>query len=108
MNHYDHHTICIKKVTGEILVRIDRVIVSSCLRIPHKEPYELWTFEESGCLYEKKKKDYDSIVAHTWLLRLALGGSRLPKPLTIEHVIKEITNIVFLLNRVKGNEHAFH
>ena len=36
------------------------------------------------------------------------GGSRLPKPLTIEHFIKEIADIILLLNRIKGNEHAFH
>ena len=30
-----------------------------------------------------------------------LGGSRLPKLLTIEHFIKEITDIVLLLNKEK-------
>ena len=28
--------------------------------------------------------------------------------MTIEHFIKEIADIVLLLNRIKGNEHAFH
>ena len=32
----------------------------------------------------------------------------MPKPLTIEHFIKEIVDIVLLLNRIKGNDHAFH
>ena len=41
-------------------------------------------------------------------MRLAEGGSRLPKPLKIKHFIKEIEDIVLLMNRVKGNDHAFH
>ena len=65
-------------------------------------------FEEEECMYVDRKKDYDSIVAQAWLLKLAKGGSRLPKPLTIENFIREIANIVLLLNRFKGNDHAFH
>lgn len=42
------------------------------------------------------------------MLRPNEGDSRLPKPLTIIHFIREIADIVFLLNRIKGNDHAFH
>ena len=98
VNHYDPNTRCIKKVLGEVLIRINRTSVSSDLEISHKDPYEPWTFEEYECLYCDKKKNYDSIVAQIWLLRLAEGGSRLPKPLTIEHFIKEIADSVLLLN----------
>ena len=59
-------------------------------------------------MYGDRKKYYDSIIAQTWLLKPAEGGSRLPKPLTIEHFIREIVDIVLLLNRVKGNDYAFH
>lgn len=59
-------------------------------------------------MYSGNKKSYDSIITQTWLLKPALGGSRLPKPLTIKHFIKEISDILFLLNRVKGNDHTFH
>ena len=107
-NHYDPNTRCIRKITREVLARIDRVTVSSYLKIPHKEPYEPWTLDEAEHLYSNNKKSYDSIVAQTWLLKLTLGGSRLPKTLTIEHFIKEIANIVLLLNKGKGNDHAFH
>ena len=106
-NHYDPNTRCIKEFSGEVLVRISETSVSSALRIPHKEPYEPWTFEKPEHLYCDRKKNYDSVVAQTWLLRPAEGGSRFPKPLTIEHFIKEIVDIMLLLNRVKGNARAF-
>lgn len=32
----------------------------------------------------------------------------MPKPLIIEHFCKDIADIVFLINRVKGNPHMFH
>lgn len=80
----------------------------STLKIPHKEPYEPWTFIEAEWLFEKNNKDYNSVVAQSWLLKPETGESRLPKPLTIEHFIKKIVDIVFLLNKVKGNEHDFH
>ena len=95
-------------VLGEVIVRINRTNVCSALAIPHKEPYEPWAFEEAERLYTEKKKSYDSVVAQSWLLKPLEGGSRLSKPLTIEHFIKEIANIMLLLNRLKGNEHAFH
>lgn len=107
-NHYDPISRCIRKVSGEVIVKIGRVSVYSAFRIPHKEPYEPWTFEEADRLYTQKKNSYDSKIAQSWLLKPAEGGSRLPKPLTIEHFMKKISDIVLLLNRVKGNEHAFH
>ena len=107
-NHYEPNTRCIKKILGEVIVKINRTSVYSAFRIPHREPYEPWTFEEAKHLYAKNKNSYDNKVAQSWLLKLAKGGSRLPKPLAIEHFIKEIANIIFLLNRVKENEHAFH
>ena len=107
-NHYDPNSRCIKKISREVVVRINRVSVYSTLKIPHKEPYEPWTFKEAKCLYADRKKNYDSIVAQSWLLKPFEGGSRLPKPLTIEHFIRDIVEIVLLINRVKGNDHAFH
>ena len=91
-----------------MIVKINRTSVNSAFRIPHKEPYEPWTFEKAECLYAANKSSYDTKIAQSWLLKPAEGGSRLPKPLTIEHFIKEIADIVPLLNRIKGNEHAFH
>ena len=41
-------------------------------------------------------------------LELVEGSSRLLEPLTFGHFIRELTNIVLLLNRVKCNDHAFH
>ena len=38
-NRYDPQNSCIRKTLGEILARIDRVIVIADLKIPHKEPY---------------------------------------------------------------------
>lgn len=35
-------------------------------------------------------------------------GSWLPKPLTRENFIMEVWDIVILLNRIKGNSHAFY
>ena len=107
-NHYDPSMRCIKKILEEVVVKINRTSVCSTLRIPHKELYEPWTFEEAKHLYADRKKSYDSIVAQYWLLKPKKGGSRLPKPLTIKHFIKEIADIVLLLNRIKWNEHAFH
>lgn len=107
-NRYDPNTRCIKKVSGEVLVRISRTSVSAALRVPDKEPYKPWTFEEFEHLYHDRKKEYDNIVAQTWLLRPAEGGSRLLKPLMIEHFIREIVDIVLLLNMIKGNDHACH
>ena len=107
-NHFDPVSGCVKKTSGEVVVKINRINVNSALRIPHKEPYEPWTFEEDERLYATNKTSYDTKIAQSWLLKPVEGGSRLPKPLTIEHFIKEIADIVFLLNRIKGNEHAFH
>ena len=45
-NHYDPGTRCVKKFLGEVVVKINRTSVCSTLRIPQKEPYEPWTFEE--------------------------------------------------------------
>ena len=59
-------------------------------------------------MYGDNKKNYDSIVAQTWLLKLGEGSSRLSKPLNIKHFIREIVDIMLLLNRAKGNDHTFH
>ena len=107
-NHYDPILRCIKKASGEVILKINRTSINSAYRIPHREPYEPWTFEEAERLYAEMKNSYDNKIAQSWLLKPVEGGSRLPKPLTIDHFMKEISNIVLLLNRVKGNEHAFH
>jgi hypothetical protein len=54
-NHYDPQSGCIKKVFGEVLAIINRVIIVLALKIPHKEPYEPYNFEGVR-LYEKRKK----------------------------------------------------
>ena len=68
-NHYDTGTRCIKKVSGEVIVKINRTSVYSAFRIPHKEPYEPWQFKEAKCLYAKRKRNYDNKVAQSWLLK---------------------------------------
>ena len=106
--HYDPSSKCVKKISGEVVVKINRASVYLALKIPHKESDEPWTFEEAEHLYVDRKKSYDSIVAQSWLLKPEESDSRLPKPLIIEHFIKEIVDIVLLLNKIKGNDHAFH
>ena len=69
VNHYDPQSRCIKKVLGEVLAKISMTTVVSALKIPHKEPYEPWNFEEEERLYRKKKKDYKFLVAQSWLLK---------------------------------------
>lgn len=64
-NHYDPSTRCIKKISGEVIVKINRTSVYLAFRIPHKEPYEPWTFEEEECLYVKRKINYDNKVAYS-------------------------------------------
>ena len=92
---------CVMKFLGGMVLKISKTSVFSALRIPQKEPYEPWTFEDTEHLYVKRKNNFDNKVAQSWLLKPAEGGSRLPKPLTIEHFIKEIVDIVLLLNRIK-------
>ena len=64
-NHYDPGTRCIKKISGEVVVRINRTSLCSALRIPHKELYEPYMFKEADKLYANKNKSYDSIVAQS-------------------------------------------
>ena len=62
-NHYDPSTRCVKKFFGEVIVKISRTNIYSAFRIPHREPYEPWTFEEAECLYVERKNSYDNKVA---------------------------------------------
>lgn len=41
-------------------------------------------------------------------MKFQKGGSRLPRPLTSEHLIPMIRDLVILLSRVKGNSHSFY
>lgn len=87
-NHYDPHSRCTKKVSGEVLAIFNGVTIMSPLKIPQKETYKPYNFEEVGHLYRKYKKNYNSVVVQSWLLKKALGGSRFSKPLTIMNFIK--------------------
>lgn len=64
-NHYDPISRCIKRASGEVIVRINRTNVYSAFRIPHKEPYKPWTFKEAERLYTEKKGSYDSRIAQS-------------------------------------------
>lgn len=108
MNKYDASHRCIRASNGEILVRIDRETIMATMGIPHKELYEDWSIGTSYSFFSKKKSIYWSVIARNWLLKMQKGGSRLPKPLTREHFITKVQDIVILLNRLKGNSHAFY
>ena len=69
-NHFDPVSGCVKKASREVIVKINRTSVNSALRIPHKEPYEPWTFEEVERLYAANKTSYDTKIAQSWLLKL--------------------------------------
>lgn len=107
MNRYDASNRCIRANNGDMLVRIDKEIVMATIGIPHKEPYEDWSIGTSYAFFSEKKSVCWSVIARNWLLKIHKGGSRLPKPLTREHFITEVRDIVILLNRLKGNSHAF-
>jgi hypothetical protein len=53
-------------------------------------------------------KENNNEIAKGWIIKKERGGSYLPCPLTREDMILDITDIITLLNRVKGNLHAFH
>lgn len=108
MHHYDKGNRCIRKNDGEVLLSIDRQTVMAAMGIPHREPYEDWTIGKSYGIFFEKKQYYRTMIAWNWLLRFQKGGSRLSRPLTREHLITAIRNLVILLRRVKGNSHSFH
>lgn len=90
------------------VVKIDRETVMAAMGIPHKELYENWSIDTSYSFFSEKKSTYKSVIARNCLLKLQKGSSRLSKPLTREHFITEVRDIVVLLNRLKGNAHAFY
>lgn len=108
MNRYDAEHKCVRNVNGVVLLKINIEIVMVAMGIPQKEPYEDWTIGTSYSLVSEKKSTYKSVIARNWLLKIQKGGSRLPSPLTREHFIAEVWDIVILLNRLKGNAHAFY
>lgn len=108
MNIYESENRCIRTSDGEMLVHINRETVMATMGIPHKEEYEDWTIGNSYTYFSEKNRKYRSVITRNWLLRVQKGGSRLPKPLTREHLIIEVWDIVVLLNRVKVNSHSFY
>lgn len=107
-NHYDKVNKCIRRNNGEVLLSIERGIVMVAMGIPHQEPYEGWTIGKSYGIYSDKKQYYRTIIAQNWLLKYQKGGSRLPRPLTHEHLIPEIRDLVIMLSRIMGNSHSFY
>lgn len=108
MNRYDTENRCIKTSNGELLVSINREIVMVAMGIMHKDKYEDFTIGNSYAYFLEKKTKYRSVIARNLLLKVQKGGSQLPKPLTREHFIIEVLDIVILMNRVKGNSHSFY
>lgn len=108
MNKYDVDNRCIRTSSGELLVEISRETVMAAMGTPHKESYENWSIGTSYVFFFEKKSTYRSVIAINWLLKVQKGGSQLPKPLTREHFIAEVRDIVILLNRLKGNSHSFY
>lgn len=47
----------------EVVVKINKTSVNFALKIPHKESYEPWTFEEAEHLYAANKTSYDTKIA---------------------------------------------
>lgn len=108
MNHYDKGNRCIRKNNGEVLLSIDKQTVMTNMGTPHREPYEDWTIGKSYGIFSEKKQYYRTMIARNWLLKFQKGGSRLPIPLTREHLIPVIRHLVILLSRVKGNSQSFY
>lgn len=107
MNRYGVEQRCIRAINEEVLLKIDRETVMASMGIPHKESYEDWTIGTSYSFFFEKKSTYKSVIARYWLLKIQKGGSRLPRPLTRENFITKVWDIVILLNKLKGNAHAF-
>lgn len=93
---------------GEALLRISQEVIAIVMRIPKKEKYEDWTVCKSQGLFFEKKSFYRSVIARNWLLKFQRGGSRIPSPLTWEHLIRKVNNIVIMLHRVRGNQISFY
>lgn len=88
---------------GEALVYINRQVVLASLRISDAKAYGDWNISKAMAKFNENKKDYNSIIAHNWLRKLEKGGSHLLRPLKMDHLIKDVGNMVSLLNRMKGN-----
>lgn len=78
------------------------------LRIPLHEVYEDWTIISSYIQLSRDVTKFNNTIPKGWLFKSERGGSCLLCPLTIEHMIPEIKDFITLLNRVKGNAHAFY
>lgn len=107
-DRYDVAKKCICAFNGEVLVYVSRVAIMGTLRIPLHEIYEDWTISSSYTKLSTDVTEFNNTIAKGWLFKYERGGSRLPCPLTREHMIPEIKDVITLLNRVKGNPHTFH
>lgn len=96
MSRYDPIERCIRNIEGKFLLAISRKVVSVVMKIPEKEQYEDWIVCKSQGLFFEKKSCYRSVIARNWLLKFQKGGSRLPSPLTQEHLIQEVRDIVII------------
>lgn len=107
-DRYDTSKKCIHAYHGEVLVYVTCMVVMGALRIPPQEIYEDQTISSSHTQFSTDTNEYNNTIAKYWLFKLERGGSQLQCPLTREHMILEIKDIITLLNKVKGNPHAFH
>lgn len=107
-NRYDVTQRCIRTYLGEVLVYINRVTIMGALRILPPEVYEAWTISLSDTKFSVDPNTFNNAIAKNWLLTPKKGISRFPHPLTRDHMIPEIKDVITLLNKVKGNQHAFY
>lgn len=108
MSRYDPAERCIRDVDGKVLLTISWEVITAVMKIPEEEQYEDWTICKSQGLFSEKKSCYRSVIARNWLLKFQKGGSTPPSPLTREHLIQEVRDIVILLHRMQGNQIAFY
>ena len=78
------------------------------LRIPLHEVYEDWNIISSYTQFSIDVNEFNNLIAKDCILKFERGGFCLLHPLTREHIISKIKDIITLLNKVKGNPHAFH
>jgi len=108
INRYDPQNRCVKNANGDVLFSVNRQTLMSVMKIPHKGAYSNLDITSSNGYFSEKKPTYKSVIARNWLLKFQKGGSRLPRPLTRDHLIQEVRDIVVLLNRLRGNQHAYY
>lgn len=88
MNKYDLKHRCIRNANGGVSLNVNRETIMVIFKIPAKEMNEDWTITTSYGFFLEKKTQYISVIAINWLLKSQKGDSKLPKPLTREHLIK--------------------